>query len=259
MSIIDELTKVALLGATWVLYVLFALSLLSFAAMFERWLFFRRNRRGGEVLRAALMRAMASDDEGAVDHALASSTAIEAGVLRQALVFRAGGPGAFLDAVDGALAVERPGLDRGTVLLGTIGNNAPFVGLFGTVLGIIEAFSYLGTGDQAAMGNVMSGISEALVATAVGIFVAIPAVVGYNVAQKKGGEVENNVFALARLMSAWLKVGASQRNASVASTQEELADDTDERGDAPVNHEKLTTLANRRERKSLGLAAGEGA
>ncbi len=254
MSIIDELTKVALLGATWVLYVLFALSLLSFAAMFERWLFFRRNRRGGEALRQALGRAYASDDETAVDQVLNANTSIEAGVLRQALVFRAGGPGAFLDAVDGALAAERPGLDRGTVLLGTIGNNAPFVGLFGTVLGIIEAFSYLGTGDQAAMGNVMAGISEALVATAVGIFVAIPAVVGYNVAQKKGGEIENNVFSLARLMSAWLKVGESRRGAaSVVSTHEEIneVDDTD----APVNHEKLTTLANRRER----LAAGKGA
>ena len=251
MTIIDELTKIAMLGATWVLYVLFALSLLSFAAMFERWLFFRRNRRGGETLRLALGRAMASDDEAAVERAVTGSTAIEAGVLRQALAFRAGGPGAFLDAVDGALAVERPGLDRGTELLGTIGNNAPFVGLFGTVLGIIEAFSYLGTGDQAAMGNVMSGISEALVATAVGIFVAIPAVVGYNVAQKKGGDVENNVFALARLMSAWLKVGESRRGgASIQSTLVEV-DDADD--------DNLAQLPSRRERQARALAVGEGA
>ena len=244
MSVVDELTKVALLGATWVLYVLFALSLLSFAAMFERWLFFRRNRRGGEALRRELGRAMASDDAAAVERALAGSKTVEAGVLQQALAFRAGGPGAFLDAVDGALAAERPGLDRGTVLLGTIGNNAPFVGLFGTVLGIIEAFSYLGAGDQAAMGSVMSGISEALVATAVGIFVAIPAVVGYNVAQKKGGDVENNVFALARLMSAWLKVGEARRDGSpVATTLEEVDD------------ERLAQLPNRRAR----LATGKGA
>lgn len=249
MSIIDELTKVALLGATWVLYVLFALSLLSFAAMFERWLFFRRNRRGGEDLRRELGRAMAGEDEAAVERALAGSAAIEAGVLRQALAFRAGGPGAFLDAVDGALAAERPGLDRGTVLLGTIGNNAPFVGLFGTVLGIIEAFSYLGTGDQAAMGNVMAGISEALVATAVGIFVAIPAVVGYNIAQKKGGDVENNVFALARLLSAWLKVGEHRRGA--ASLESTLDDESDAHN--------LAQLPSRRAPLARGLAAGEGA
>lgn len=215
MTIVDELVKVALLGATWVLYVLFALSLVSIAAMAERWLFFLRNRKGGELLRRELSRALADDDEDAVRRALERSGTIEAGVLRTALAFRAGGPGAVLDAVESGLAAERPALDRGAVLLGTIGNNAPFVGLFGTVLGIIEAFSYLGSGDEAAMGNVMSGISEALVATAVGIVVAIPAVVGFNLAQKKAGEVENNVLSLARLVSAWLKVREADERAQL--------------------------------------------
>lgn len=206
MSIVDELIKVALLGATWVLYVLIALSLVSIAAIAERVVFFWRNGRGGEALRRELTRALADDDEIAVDSAIARSTTVEARVLRQALAFRAGGPGAVLDAVEAGLASERAALDRGSVLLGTVGNNAPFIGLFGTVLGIIEAFAYLGGGDEAAMTRVMSGISEALVATAVGIVVAIPAVVGYNLAQKKAGDLENNVLSLARLISAWLKV-----------------------------------------------------
>ncbi|MCY1059638.1 MotA/TolQ/ExbB proton channel family protein [Nannocystis sp. SCPEA4] len=206
MNVVDELIKIALLGATWVLYLLFALSVLSIAAMVERWLFFRKNRAGGEALRRDLLKAIAARDGAQIDAALVASKTVEAEVLRQALLFRDGGAAAFLDAVESGLAAERAGLDRGTVLLGTIGNNAPFVGLFGTVLGIIEAFSYLGTGDQAAMGNVMSGISEALVATAVGIFVAIPAVIGFNVAQKKAGELENSVLSLARLLSAWIKL-----------------------------------------------------
>jgi biopolymer transport protein ExbB/biopolymer transport protein TolQ len=244
MSVVDELVKVALLGATWVLYVLFVLSLVSFAAMFERWLFFRRNRRSGEALRPALLRAIAGEEPGAVEAVLTASSTVEAQVLRQALVFRAGGPGAFLDAVDGALAAEREALDRGTVVLGTIGNNAPFVGLFGTVLGIIEAFSYLGTGDQSAMGNVMAGISEALVATAVGIFVAIPAVVGYNIAQKRGGDVENNVYSLARTLSAWLKLVEARGEGVVHPVDATL----DEPGD------KLALVKGRRLR-----TAGEGA
>lgn len=206
MSLVDELTKVAMLGATWVLYLLIVLSLVSIAAIAERVVFFARNRRSGDALRAELARAIADDDEVAVDNALSRSRTVEATVLRQALAFRAGGPGAVLDAVESGLASERPNLDRGGVLLGTIGNNAPFIGLFGTVLGIIEAFAHLGGGDEAAMSQVMNGISEALVATAVGIVVAIPAVVGYNLAQKKAGDVENNVHALARLISAWLKV-----------------------------------------------------
>jgi biopolymer transport protein ExbB/TolQ len=214
MSIVDELVKVALLGATWVLYVLFALSFLSIAAIAERWLFFRRNRQGGEALRRELVRAITAGDAGAVHRALAASGTVEAAVLREALAFRDGGPGAFLDAVESALAAERPALDRGTVLLGTIGNNAPFVGLFGTVLGIIEAFSYLGAGDQSAMGNVMGGISEALVATAVGIFVAIPAVIGFNVAQKRAGEIEGSVMSQARLLSAWIQLEDGRREAA---------------------------------------------
>ncbi len=91
-------------------------------------------------------------------------------------------------------------------LLGTLGNNAPFIGLFGTVLGVIEAFHQLGDGaNKAAMGNVMSGIAEALVATGVGLFVAIPAVVAYNMVQKRIGEIENGVGSLGKLVTAALR------------------------------------------------------
>ena len=102
-------------------------------------------------------------------------------------------------------------------VLGTLGNNAPFVGLFGTVLGVIEAFSHLGARDEAAMTQVMTGIAEALVATGVGIFVAIPAVVAYNVAQKKVGDIENDVASLAKLLTAWLKT--RERKARVRSAE----------------------------------------
>ena len=98
------------------------------------------------------------------------------------------------DAIDSELApTAQASSSEGTNLLGTLGNNAPFVGLFGTVLGVIEAFHQLGATGQNkdAMGNVMAGIAEALVATGVGLFVALPAVVAYNVVQKKIGEIED--------------------------------------------------------------------
>jgi biopolymer transport protein ExbB/TolQ len=218
MDIVDELVKVALLGATWVLYIMFGLSILAVAAMIERWWFFRKNTAEGDVLGAALDKSIEAGDE-AIAKTLERNGSVEARVLATAFAYRDGGSPAFLDAVDGALADARKGLDRGTTLLGTIGNNAPFVGLFGTVLGVIEAFSYLGAGDAAAMGNVMAGISEALVATAVGIFVAIPSVVGYNVAQKKAGDLENATHSLAKRLSAWLRVreagGAVHRRPTV--------------------------------------------
>jgi len=78
---------------------------------------------------------------------------------------------------------ERIGLEKGLAVLATLGANAPFIGLFGTVLGIIRAFAYLGS--QTGSSAVMSGVSQALYATAVGLFVAIPAVVAYNIFSKK--------------------------------------------------------------------------
>jgi len=71
-------------------------------------------------------------------------------------------------------------LERGLVLLATLGAVSPFIGLFGTVVGIIRAFSALSVNEVSSYTNVMSGIAEALVSTAAGILVAIPAVMFYN-------------------------------------------------------------------------------
>jgi biopolymer transport protein ExbB len=107
---------------------------------------------------------------------------MEAEVARAALAVADGGPAAVQEAVACAIAESRPTYERGLSFLGTLGNNAPFLGLFGTVIGIIRAFSDLAVGGPRGAGAaaVMAGISEALVATAVGIFVAIPAVVAFN-------------------------------------------------------------------------------
>ncbi len=71
-------------------------------------------------------------------------------------------------------------LEKRLGILATFGNNAPFIGLFGTVLGIIEAFHALAVSNEFGIRVVMRGISEALVATALGLFVAIPSVMAYN-------------------------------------------------------------------------------
>ena len=71
-------------------------------------------------------------------------------------------------------------LERGLSFLATIGSSAPFVGLFGTVVGIMNSFTDIGTSGSASLAVVAPGIAEALVATAVGLFAAIPAVIAYN-------------------------------------------------------------------------------
>jgi biopolymer transport protein ExbB len=91
-------------------------------------------------------------------------------------------------------------LERNLGVLGTLGNNAPFIGLFGTVLGIIKAFADLSRNQAGGAGAVMSGISEALVATAVGLMVAIPAVIGFNFFQGRVRGTLGRVDAMAHLI-----------------------------------------------------------
>lgn len=82
------------------------------------------------------------------------------------------------------LMIEKPKLEKNLNFLATVGSNAPFVGLLGTVMGIMKAFNDLAGNTGAGNEAVMAGIAHALVATAVGLFVAIPAVIGYNYFQK---------------------------------------------------------------------------
>jgi len=207
MNIVEQLMHVALLGSAWVLYLLFGLSVVSFASILERVFFFRRNTRGALGLRASLDQALAGNEVADLERALRTFDCLEGEMLRAALGFRRGGPEAFLEAVEAQLERSREKLERGLNLLGTLGNNAPFIGLFGTVIGVIEAFHHLGGAGAsgAGMDKVMAGIAEALIATGVGIFVAIPAVVAYNVGQKKAAEIEGETLSLGRLVAAWLR------------------------------------------------------
>jgi len=205
--IIERLLKVALLGSSWVLYVLLGLSVLSFSTMAERWLFFRRRSVDLDALRKELGRHLEAGDLDAADRLLEKSPSFEARVAREALRWAGCGTAAISDVVDYELARAKKELERGVNFLGTLGNNAPFIGLFGTVLGVIIAFQRLGDAGRntSQMGGVMAGIAEALIATGVGLFVAIPAVVAYNLVQKRIGEVETDSLALTKLITAYLK------------------------------------------------------
>ena len=205
--LIPNLTKVALLGASWVMYLLIALSFVSMAIMLDRFLFFRKGKGNPDKLAADLVRRLRDGDRRSAEELLSKSSMIEAKIIRPALDWIDGGPDAVSEVLDASMTRERKEFERGLTFLGTLGNNAPFVGLLGTVIGVIESFHQLGGAGQnhEAMGGVMSGISEALVATAVGLVVALPAVVGYNLAQKKVGEIEANVSIITKQMMALLK------------------------------------------------------
>jgi biopolymer transport protein ExbB/TolQ len=139
---------------------------------------------------------------------LKKSRSVEAEIIGEALRWHNEGPESVEQILSKAVRERRKSFESGLLFLGTLGNNAPFIGLFGTVLGIVTAFRQLGSttaGQSSGMGNVMSGIAEALIATAVGILVALPAVIAYNIFQKKGSEVEENSNALGNLLLAAMK------------------------------------------------------
>ncbi len=170
------------LGAEWVLWLLIALSIFSVGVMIERAAFFlaRRLRGVDDVQR----RLLAGDLAGAAA-AVEGREGLEADVVRAASAHSSKGPQALREIVAATIERGRIDYERRLAFLGTLGNNAPFVGLFGTVLGIIRAFFDLARNPAASgAGTVMAGISEALVATAVGLFVALPAVVAFNQFQR---------------------------------------------------------------------------
>jgi biopolymer transport protein ExbB/TolQ len=233
--IVQSLLKISLLGATWVLYLLLFLSVVSIGAMLERFVFFRKNKNAGKALDETLGKALRNNDYPAAKRALDASPSLEASILREALQWKKGGPAAVNDALESALGRARADLDRGTNLLGTLGNNAPFVGLFGTVIGVIEAFSHLGgSAAGAGMAKVMGGIAEALIATGVGIFVAIPAVVAYNVVQKKAGEIEGHAVSLARLVTAWLHTHPEAKDAAEPESHTSKSAEADEQRESAL-------------------------
>lgn len=234
--LIDRLLKVALLGSAWVLYLLIFLSVVSIATMVERWLYFKKRSVDNRQLHRELARFLNADDlDGAARH-LEKNPSVEAHVAREALRWAPSGAEAMNDAVDSELGRAKAELERGLNLLGTLGNNAPFVGLLGTVLGVIMAFSALGSNGQngGAMGGVMSAIAEALVATGVGLFVALPAVVAYNVIQKRIGQIETEALSLTKLISAYLRATRElpSTEAAPAKSEKSLADDEPESADS---------------------------
>ena len=111
-----------------------------------------------------------------------------------ALIDAGKNPVAIDRAVSGYMKSQKMSLERGLAVLATLGSNAPFIGLFGTVLGIIRAFAELG--NQSGSASVMSGVSQALYATAMGLLVAIPAVVAYNVFTRRIKELHLTVESL---------------------------------------------------------------
>ncbi len=202
-------------GAGWVMWLLIGLSVISVAIMLERGWFFWSLRDDLAKLASQLRALLREEDMEGARRLLEASPSAEAAVVMAGLIEADRGPRAAEEAMKGAAALERIKLERRLAYLGTLGNNAPFIGLFGTVIGVVQAFAALGrqgsaaaqaaaSASVAAPQEVMASIAEALVATAMGLAVAIPAVALYNLFQRKSKSILANTEALTRVLLAHL-------------------------------------------------------
>jgi biopolymer transport protein ExbB len=204
-------------GASWVLWLMLFLSIVSIAVMLERaWLYWSL-RDDVALLMRELGRLLRAGDMDGARKRLEASPSAEAAVVVAGIVESDLGVDAAQEAMLGASSMQKLRLERRLAFLGTLGNNAPFIGLLGTVIGIVGAFEELGkahapvagasaaAASQLAPQAVMTNIAEALVATAVGLLVAIPAVAAYNFFQRIVKGTLANTDALSHVLLAHLK------------------------------------------------------
>jgi biopolymer transport protein ExbB len=177
----EALTAMAEHGDVAVVWLLIALSLIGLAVFFERMVLYHSQSANLPELKTRLLKAAHSDEAlGEVQQEFEKMPSTPARLCAVSLACRNRSPEATQEVTDSLAIEERQRLERGVNFLGTVGANAPFIGLFGTVLGIVKAFHDLSIATTAGPQVVMAGISKALIATAVGLMVAIPAVVAYN-------------------------------------------------------------------------------
>ena len=211
-------------------------SVYSLSVIGERWWMLRRTRTASAGL---LQRVLGHVDEGKLAQALATceagkgshlSAVLSAG-LRELVPLESHNPGvrggpeldratlAAREAMQRATATEIDRLEDRLTSLATLGNISPFVGLFGTVIGIMRAFEAISRTGSGGLASVSAGIAEALVATAAGLFVAIPAVIAYN-----------HFVSRVKTHATEMDAAASELIARVARTAFSSSNDTGARG-----------------------------
>lgn len=217
----EKMFAFAMLGSEWVLWLLVLLSAACVTVAIERILFLAKQRTPLTTLQTVITAFLEGESTETFCQKIDNLSGIEANVLRSGLrAYQRGGASAAENAIAGQMVFERTRLDRGIIIIGTTGSNAPFLGLFGTVLGIIKAFADLATQTDDGAASVMAGISEALVATAIGLLVAIPAVVLYNYLRQRNKNLLSNLQSMGHLMLARLNESDSMANQSQPLTNE---------------------------------------
>lgn len=185
MNIQDKFAGLATLGAGWIMWLLVVLSVLSLAVIIERAIVFITTRDDLDALRAELQRFYAGGKYDEAKKRLESCKSFEAQIIASGIDDLDKGPDALEERLAGESRYAKGRMERNLAFLGTVGNNAPFIGLLGTVIGVVRAFRQLTMSSGGTVSDsLLREIGEALVATAIGLLVALPAVAFFNFFQR---------------------------------------------------------------------------
>jgi biopolymer transport protein ExbB len=170
MDIIERLLAISQYGSRWVLWLLIALSIAACAVVIERAVLFWSSRDDTSRLRLELRRLLRDNDLELARRRLQESPSFEARVAVAGL--DAEGVASAEERMQGESELCKLSMEKNLALLGTLGNNAPFIGLLGTVIGIVRSFREL----QSSSGQISAG--------SIGLLVALPAVAAFNLFQR---------------------------------------------------------------------------
>jgi biopolymer transport protein ExbB len=184
MDIQQKLTGFAMMGATWIMWLLVALSVGGVAVAIERAIYLISTSENVRRLKQQILALLRSGDRDEARARLSRSRSHVAGIISATLADPEDGTASAEERMSGAMQLAKLRMEKRLAFLGTLGSNAPFIGLLGTVIGIIRAFHQLNDAAGKVTSGLMAEVGEALVATAIGILVALPAIAFYNAFQR---------------------------------------------------------------------------
>lgn len=189
-----------------VLVLLCALGVVSLIIIFERWRVLSRVTAQSRQHQHTIDMAIAERDLALIKTVATEKNSLEGRAVAYALDHLQRSDASGIDEVFATISnKEKQRLERSLGFLATVGANAPYIGLFGTVLGIMKAFHDMGQSADPGQQSVMAGISAALIATAAGLMVAIPAVLAFNYFQRQVKFVLGSLNSCRDIVIAWKK------------------------------------------------------
>lgn len=203
----DRIFAMAHLADTAVLYLLIALTLMAVYLILSRFLVLRKVSESSKKIKNEMEISLLTGRYQYVETLALDQDSVEGRICSVALKhFKDHGTSGLSEVFQVMTQMEKPKLEKSLGFLATVGSNAPYIGLFGTVLGIMKSFNDLAQASSAGQNTVMAGISAALVATAAGLLVAIPSVLAFNYYQKQVKQVLSSINSLEEFFMIYVKL-----------------------------------------------------